>query len=146
MLILARTNNDEIVDCSGAPSDVAEYFGSEDPTLTAGELVVVGKAAEQIHLDGYHTSKAWVARSSKAYQSTLMGVVSTAPAVAYGDEIFAPSENPRPIALSGRVPVKGKHRKWSYYARRLLNSFFYAWCGHESYKSWAGDRSGFRKL
>ena len=101
-----QANNDEIVDCSGAPSDVAEYFGSDDPTLTVGEVVVVGRSAEQISLDGYHTSKAWVARSTGAYQDTIMGVVSTAPAVAYGDEIFAPHENPRPIALAGRVPVK----------------------------------------
>jgi hypothetical protein len=101
-----QSNNDEIVDCSGAPSDVAEYFGSEDPTLAPGEIVVVGKDATEMHLDGYHTSKAWVARSTGAYQDTLMGVVSTAPAAVYGDEIYSHSENPRPIALAGRVPVK----------------------------------------
>ncbi len=101
-----KSNNDEIVDCSGAPSDVAEYFGSEDSSLEAGDVVVVGKAAEQIMLNGYHTSKAWVAKSSSQYQPTLMGVISTAPAVSYGDEIFKPNENPRPVALSGRVPVK----------------------------------------
>ncbi len=101
-----QSNNDEIVDCSGAPSDVAEYFGSEDPTLTAGEIVVVGKNATEMHLDGYHTSKAWIARSTGSYQDTLMGVISTAPAAVYGDEIFSASENPRPVALVGRVPVK----------------------------------------
>lgn len=35
-----------------------------------------------------------------------MGIVSTAPAAVYGDEIFSASENPRPVALVGRVPVK----------------------------------------
>ena len=101
-----QVSNDEIVDCSGAPSDVAEYFGTTDSTLTAAEVVVSGMSAEQIHLDGYHTSKAWIERATKPYQSSILGVISTAPAQVYGDEIFSPEENPRPVALVGRVPVK----------------------------------------
>lgn len=101
-----QSNNDEIVDCSGAPSDVAEYFGSTDSTLTPAEVVVSGQSAEQMHLDGYHTSKAWIERATKGYQNNIIGVISTAPAAVYGDEIFTPAENPRPVALVGRVPVK----------------------------------------
>lgn len=101
-----QTNNDEIVDCSGAPSDVAEYFGSRDASLAAGEVVVSAEAAQDLILDGYHTSKAWIERSNKGYQNNILGVISTAPAQVYGDEIFDASENPRPVALVGRVPVK----------------------------------------
>jgi hypothetical protein len=101
-----QSNNDEIVDCSGAPSDVAEYFGSRDSTLAPAEVVISGEPTIDLFLDGYHTSKAWVKRSSKPYDNSLIGVISTSPAQAYGDDIFEPSENPRPVALVGRVPVK----------------------------------------
>lgn len=101
-----QSNNDEIVDCSGAPTDLAEYFGSTDASLAPAELVVADGESSRLNIDGYHTSKAWVKRSAKPYEGTLIGVVSTAPSEVYGDEVFQPQDHPKPIALAGRVPVK----------------------------------------
>ncbi len=101
-----QVTNDEIVDCSGAPSDVAEYFGTRDASIEAAEVVVGAEDATPMHLDGMHTSKAWVNKTSKPYDNRILGVISTSPAAVYGDEIFSPEENPRPVALVGRVPVK----------------------------------------
>ncbi|MDB4940466.1 MAG: hypothetical protein JWO40_891, partial [Candidatus Doudnabacteria bacterium] len=101
-----QTNNDEIVDCSGAPSDLAENFGTDDPTISAGDLVVGVGEAQALISEGFKTSKAFMTKSTSAYQSNILGVVSTQPNQTYADTLFDPSENPRPIALVGRVPVK----------------------------------------
>ncbi|MDP3986114.1 MAG: hypothetical protein Q8P77_01625, partial [Candidatus Veblenbacteria bacterium] len=101
-----QTNNDEIVDCSGAPSDLAEAYGTTDPTIGPAELVAVVGEAQEVEINGFKTSKAWVERSSTMYQSTLIGVVSTQPNQVYAEDAFVPEENPRPIAIAGRVPVK----------------------------------------
>ncbi len=101
-----QSNNDEIVDCSGAPSDVAEMFGTTDAAVEAADVVTQTGESTIEKINDYVTTKSWVMKSSKPYDSQLLGVVSTQPSALYGDEIFAPNENPRPIALTGRVPVK----------------------------------------
>ncbi|MDO8715556.1 MAG: hypothetical protein Q7J73_01930, partial [Dehalococcoidales bacterium] len=98
--------DDEIVDCSGAPSDLAENFGTADSSIEAGDLVApTGQATTLIH-EGLLTSKAWITKASTSYQRNLMGVISTQPNQLYADTVFNESENPRPVTLAGRVPVK----------------------------------------
>ena len=46
-----------------------------------------------------------VTRSTKAYQGTLLGIVSTKPGIKLS-EWDNPQQNQKPIALAGRVPVK----------------------------------------
>lgn len=91
-------NEAVIGDCSAAGQvDFAEYYGS-DGTLEAGDVVVADKG---------ETNKAYVKASTTHYQPDLIGIVSTDPFVEIlGEGIFEPSQNPVPIALSGRVPVK----------------------------------------
>ena len=55
--------------------------------------------------EGRKGSKAWVIKSSAPYQRVLVGVVSTEPNDVIG-QAFTPSDNPQPIAISGRVPIK----------------------------------------
>ena len=103
----ATVTNDQLVDCNGTPVDLAENFGTADPTIGPAELVAaIGEATEYVNPDGFRSSKAWVERTSQPYQQTLIGVVSTQPNQLYGDDIFTPEENPRPVSLAGRVPVK----------------------------------------
>jgi len=101
-----------ITDCSSAPTDLAENFGTTDTTLVAGDLVIpdVTKEGSIIDLEvgstTATTSRAWVLKASGGTRKMLLGVVSTNPNQVYGDDgLFDPSENPLPITLVGRVPV-----------------------------------------
>ena len=73
-------------------TDLAEYFPASE-ALEPGDLVSVDA--------GFPV---YVTKSSGAYQRTLLGVVSTDPAITFGDPTTM--ENPAAIALAGRVPVK----------------------------------------
>ena len=98
-----------VTDCSSAPTDLAEYFGAEDNEIDAGDIVVPnGEAYEALGpRDGSFATKANIAKSTLAYQNNILGVVSTSPNIVFGDdELFSEEENPKPISLAGRVPVK----------------------------------------
>ena len=103
----AATGLVAISDCSGTPGDYAEIYGSSDTSLEAGDLVVVdpNRNAEIVSKDGKQGSKAFVLKSDSSYDHKLIGVVSTDPNEVIGQN-FNASENPIPIALNGRVPVK----------------------------------------
>ncbi|MGI5841410.1 MAG: beta strand repeat-containing protein [Patescibacteria group bacterium] len=71
-------------------NDLAENFPTSDPTLEAGDVVKI-----DINLSEY------VSKADKPYDQLSIGFVSTNPGQLLG------SGNPgKPIALSGRVPVK----------------------------------------
>ena len=74
----------------GEGADIAEYFPSNQE-LQQGEVVKV---------DPEHAEH--VIRSSNAYESQVVGIVSTQPGITLG----SPSLGSYPIALAGRVPVK----------------------------------------
>ena len=97
----------DIYDCTGTLSDYAEYYGTTDTSVEAADIVVVdpGRTATELtDKNGDKGSKAWVVKSSQAYQASI-GVVSTQPNQPIGEN-FTPEENPRPVSLSGRIPVK----------------------------------------
>jgi hypothetical protein len=98
-----------IYDCNGAPTDLAENYGTDDPSIEAGDLVISTGQAEQVPdpNEGKPTTKAWIAKSSASYDSKLIGVVSTNPNQVYGEDgLFTARENPKPVSMAGRVPVK----------------------------------------
>ena len=97
-----------IGDCQASgQADLAEYYGS-DGSLSAGDLVVSsGEAHQTENSEVGKVNKARVSRSSKGYQRTIIGVVSTNPNVEIlSTGVFSKNENPEPIALIGRVPLK----------------------------------------
>jgi excisionase family DNA binding protein len=97
-----------ITDCTGTPGDYAEYYGTSDSSIGAGDVVIVdpSRSSEEIvDEQGRKGSKSWVVKSNTSYQTSLIGIVSTDPNEIIGDN-FDASENPRPVALNGRVPVK----------------------------------------
>lgn len=97
----------EITDCNGTPTDLAENFGTTDTSIEAGDVVVTDGQAEVVSPKGLLTSKAYIKKSDSAYNSKILGVVSTAPNQVYGEDgLFDSSENPRPVSLAGRVPTK----------------------------------------
>lgn len=97
----------DITDCTGSPGDYAEQYGTTDASISAGDLVVLDSSKQSVQTiddQGYKGSKSWVLKSAKANDSTVVGIVSTQPNDVIGEN-FTVDENPRPIALSGRVPV-----------------------------------------
>lgn len=102
------TTAQRIGDCqSSGQADFAEYYGSFE-NLEPGEVIVTnGEASQFDHETLGHVSKAFVGKSTQTYQKELIGVVSTNPfSEILSSDIFAENENPVPVALSGRVPVK----------------------------------------
>ena len=89
----------------GAGFDIAEFYGSHDSTLEGGDVVVIDETYNSGNPSGQSDSKIYVKKSSSSYESSLVGIVSTKPFQSFGDN-FDETENPRPVALVGRVPVK----------------------------------------
>src|SRR3989344_2159778 len=79
--------------------DLAENYVVVDNTIEAGDMVSVGYDKSR---DTENNEKFYVEKSNKPYDEKLVGVISTAPGVLLGRKI----KNSRPVALSGRVPVK----------------------------------------
>ena len=85
------------------------YWAKEGMAISnfdlAEDYTILGKAdfgdLVSVALNG---NKA-VTRSTKAYQDTLLGIVSTKPGIRLS-EWDNPQQNQKPIALAGRVPVK----------------------------------------
>ncbi len=102
----AATGVQQIGDCGGTQADLAEYYGVNDDS-DEGTLVVLDGEAYETHYYGGKTSIAHVVKSSTSYQNTLLGIVSTNPSGEILGETAKPYlNNPKPIALIGRVPVK----------------------------------------
>lgn len=78
----------------GSGADLAEIYGTRDSSIEPGDVVCLDP--DMI---------AGVKKSSKAYQTTAFGIISTMPSMVMGD-LSDPNAIPVPVALSGRVPVK----------------------------------------
>ena len=106
----ASTGVETVGDCVVTDqADLAEYYGS-DGTLQAGDVVTADPTKEAFEVTtttGSKTSKAYVVKSDSQYQNQIIGIVSTNPfGEVLGGSVHSPSENPVPVALAGRVPVK----------------------------------------
>ncbi len=99
-------------DCTSGGSDLAEFYGTSDSSIAAGDIVMLDllkNATELMHPEPINgmTSKAWVRKATASSNQNVIGVISTNPfAEVLGEGVFSDAENPRPVALSGRVPVK----------------------------------------
>ena len=101
------TNDLKLGDCIAGGADLAEYYGAS-PDVAAGDIVVI--SAEGYQIDNKklgRSSKAFVAKSSVPYQKDIIGIVSANPySEILSEGVFENDENPVPVALAGRVPVK----------------------------------------
>lgn len=77
-------------------ADLAEVYPTNDTTLQSGEVVTFDSDLAT-----------GIARSTKAYDKNAIGVVSTKPAMVIGGRDQEGVDG-KPVALSGRVPVKIK--------------------------------------
>lgn len=78
----------------GAGSDLAEIYGTKDPSIDAGDVVSLDSSMN-----------AGVKKSEKAYDPHTFGVISTSPSLVMGT-LDDPGTDPVLVAFSGRVPVK----------------------------------------
>ena len=76
-------------------ADVAEYFPTNDDTLEAGDIVTIDS-----------TGAGLITKSFLAYDSNLVGIITTTPGVQLGIDIEGGTAGKQPVALVGRVPVK----------------------------------------
>jgi hypothetical protein len=90
----AITNREIVVQEVDTTADLAEVYPTNDTTLESGEVV---------ELDLSLTNG--VKRTNSAYQKTMLGVVSTKPALKIGGT-DGNGVAGVPVALTGRVPVK----------------------------------------
>ncbi|KKU26732.1 MAG: Carbohydrate binding family 6 [Candidatus Magasanikbacteria bacterium GW2011_GWA2_46_17] len=98
------TDNEGLVDCTSAPiADYAEMYPVAND-VDYGDIAAVGtKLLKTKNGDNI----AQLVKSSTPYQSTIIGIISNN----YGDFTSAgynikKEDNPKPVALNGRVPVK----------------------------------------
>jgi hypothetical protein len=111
-----QTNNDELVDCTGTPSaDFAEIYPVE-ADVDVGDVVVSGSEMVNTYNVDENGAVNWndvkgaitkLKKSDFGYQSNLVGVVSDnyADFTSTGYNIRE-QDNPKSVALSGRVLVK----------------------------------------
>jgi hypothetical protein len=88
---------------NGTPMDVAEYYKDTNANTEPGDVVIADEK-----------NKESVVKSSKAYQTSVLGVISTKPFIVMGTEMLADKKSTKTtdggtatqLALNGRVPVK----------------------------------------
>ena len=78
-------------------ADIAENYSVEDSSIEAGDLVRIKTDQSS------STEKYIIEKTSKPYDSQMIGAISTEPAMIFGEK---GKDNLRPVALVGRVPVK----------------------------------------
>jgi hypothetical protein len=91
---------------SGA--DYAEMYGTTDSSIGAGDVIALDTskpATQMTDSYGQANTKAWIKKATTAEYNGLLGVVSTNPGQTVGN-VYLPKDNPRPVALAGRIPVK----------------------------------------
>lgn len=106
---------DELVDCTGTVQDYAEEYPT-DGNSTYGDIVTIGTDTADVKvtdglgnvLPSQFRKVSKLVLSTTPYQTNTVGIVSNN----YGDfsstghDVINPLDNPMPVALSGRVPVK----------------------------------------
>jgi hypothetical protein len=84
-----------IQEIGAAGADLAEVYSTNDSSVNMGDVVSLDPSLQS-----------GVMKSSKAYDSQVLGVISTAPALTIGGDVTVEGVRDVPVALSGRVPVK----------------------------------------
>jgi hypothetical protein len=107
----ANTVDVFIGDCTTVGTDFAEMYHTLDTSIEAADIVTqdtTQPVVEDIFPDGVgYASKVAVKKATQSDTAALMGIVSTNPFnEVLGKDMYKPEENPLPVALNGRVPVK----------------------------------------
>ena len=102
-------------ECSGTPGDLAEWYETE-LGVEAGDIVFATENVIEYEYEKFdpftgealdRNAKAKASVLGKATTgSTVIGIISTSPWQSFGKGVKAVGQNPQPVALVGRVPVK----------------------------------------
>jgi len=84
-------------------ADFAEWYETKED-VEAGDVVALSN--EILEYDSQLGSAKIPVLEKAKRGSNFIGVISSAPSQVIGEDIFTKAKRPRPVALSGRVPVK----------------------------------------
>ncbi|MEN9328200.1 MAG: hypothetical protein RI947_1008, partial [Candidatus Parcubacteria bacterium] len=109
--------NRDLVACSGAPGDIAEWYEAADSTeqgdiLTSSSEKFTYQETQsnartgEILPDKITRTISKVEKSNGTYDANIIGIYSTSPYQTFGHDIRDQGQNAVPVALSGRVPIK----------------------------------------
>lgn len=109
-------NDRDIVACSAAPGDIAEWYDTKDgeqgdivattgDTITYTSPMFNARTGESIPQTQRITASV-LEKTKNRYQTNALGIISTSPYQSFGKAIIDYARNPNPIALVGRVPLK----------------------------------------
>lgn len=113
----AGTGVRTLYDCSGTPSDIAEWYPATGGA-TSTDIVVATDTLFEYEEELYspHTGRqtgatntyevAVLEKSSEPYSERIIGIVSTSPWRVFGAQIKAAADEPIPVGLTGRVPTR----------------------------------------
>jgi hypothetical protein len=103
----SATQSVVITDCYAGAGDIAEWYETK-AEVEPGDVVVMTNEVFEYTGGGSATTlrTAILDKSATSYQPGLVGIVSTAPFQVFGEDIKEGAQNPQPVALAGRVPVK----------------------------------------
>ncbi|MDP3093693.1 MAG: hypothetical protein Q8N16_02920 [bacterium] len=107
----------DIVACSAAPGDIAEWYPAETGVEPADivsatnqtlnyESPKVNALTGELLGENEQKTVTIVKKADQSYQKEVLGIVSTSPVQTFGRAVINFSTNPQPIAMSGRVPIK----------------------------------------
>jgi len=121
-------------------ADFAEWYETKDD-VEAGDVVALSN--EILEYDS-QLGVAKIPILEKAKKgSNFIGVISSAPSQVIGEDIFTKAKRPRPVALSGRVPVKVSNENGEIKPGDLLTVSSLPRCCNESNRAWKGNWNGF---
>ena len=89
-------------------TDIAENYGASDSSIEAGDVVAASSSqnAIEVQTENGPATKAYIEKASANNPGAVIGIISTNPQIKLGEELFSGGENPRAVAISGRVQVK----------------------------------------
>ncbi len=106
----------DIVACSGAPADFAEWYET-DGSVAAGDVVALSDQTITYTANESNAFTGEILRAtsqktlpiltlaSSASGSKTFGIISTSPIQVIGSDLKEQAEHPQPVALNGRVPL-----------------------------------------
>ncbi len=87
-------------------ADLAEYYITGDNTIEAGDVVSISPYTVATDNNEVLANQGVLRKTDKAYDSKLVGIISTAPGLTLGSKDSNGNMDNRALALKGRVPVK----------------------------------------
>jgi hypothetical protein len=107
----------DLVVCSAAPGDIAEWYETRED-VEPGDLVAISQdlfeyqsvqvnpLTGELLPEKAKNTIAVIEKTTKPYQQSLFGIISTSPYQTFGRSVIEYASHPLSVSLIGRVPLK----------------------------------------